>query len=86
MGGSLDEWGPIGVRLLELLERWLAEPDAAVLDAWRARDALTGERIAWQGGTGVAEGIDDGGALLVRRDDGTLRRLDAGEVHLLATG
>ena len=57
-----------------------------MLDAWRSRDALTGERIEWSGGTGVADGIDDRGRLLVRGAGGTRHQLDAGEVHLLAAG
>src|SRR4051812_9760198 len=44
--------------LLVALETWLAAPPAALLDAWRARDALRGRAIAWTGGDGVADGID----------------------------
>jgi BirA family biotin operon repressor/biotin-[acetyl-CoA-carboxylase] ligase len=68
--------------LLASLSRWLgAQPDA-VLAAWRARDALKGERIRWADGEGIAEGIDDSGALLVQTRDGPVT-LEAGEVHLL---
>jgi BirA family biotin operon repressor/biotin-[acetyl-CoA-carboxylase] ligase len=38
--------------------------------------------VRWAGGAGTGAGIDDGGALLVRRPDGTLAALAAGEVHL----
>ncbi len=69
--------------LLGRLGAWLAESPAAVLDALRARDALAGRAVAWAGGQGVADGIDDHGALRVRTPDG-VRLLDAGEVHLLA--
>jgi BirA family biotin operon repressor/biotin-[acetyl-CoA-carboxylase] ligase len=68
--------------LLEELDRWLAEPAAAILDAWRERDALRGSRVRWEGGEGTAAGIDDGGSLLVETDDGELITLGAGEVHL----
>ena len=54
----------------------------AVLEAWRSRDALRGERVRWADGEGIADGIDDSGALRVETDDG-LVTLDAGEVHLL---
>jgi BirA family biotin operon repressor/biotin-[acetyl-CoA-carboxylase] ligase len=71
--------------LAELLERLAArldEPAAAALDALRARDALRDAPVRWAGGAGTGAGIDDAGALLVRLDDGTVRRLEAGEVHL----
>jgi BirA family biotin operon repressor/biotin-[acetyl-CoA-carboxylase] ligase len=53
-----------------------------------AADALRGRRVKNDGrdegeNEGVAEGIDDDGRLLVRRDDGVLTRWSAGEVHLL---
>lgn len=59
----------------------LAAPPAAVLDAWRLRDALRGREVAWEGGHGEAAGVDDSGALLVRTAGG-MRALQAGEVHL----
>ena len=67
--------------LLPELARWLAAPAEAVLEAWRSRDALRGERVRWSTGEGTADGIDDRGALLVRTDSGRVS-LDAGEVHL----
>jgi BirA family transcriptional regulator, biotin operon repressor / biotin---[acetyl-CoA-carboxylase] ligase len=67
--------------LLGALERRLAEPKAAVLDALRARDALLGEPVRWDGGEGVADGIDADGGLRVRTETGE-RVLSAGEVHL----
>jgi BirA family biotin operon repressor/biotin-[acetyl-CoA-carboxylase] ligase len=68
--------------LLPKLERWLGAPPAEVLQAWRARDALRGERVRWGTGEGTAAGIADGGALIVRTDAGARVELDAGEVHL----
>jgi BirA family biotin operon repressor/biotin-[acetyl-CoA-carboxylase] ligase len=68
--------------LVAALERRLAAPPAATLAAWRARDALVGQAIAWDGGEGVADGIDDAGRLLVRTPEGERRPLEAGEVHL----
>jgi BirA family biotin operon repressor/biotin-[acetyl-CoA-carboxylase] ligase len=67
--------------LVDALGRWLEAPAQDVLSAWRQRDALKGERIGWEGGRGVAAGIDDSGALLVDIDSGRTA-LDAGEVHL----
>jgi BirA family transcriptional regulator, biotin operon repressor / biotin---[acetyl-CoA-carboxylase] ligase len=68
--------------LLAALEHRLAEPAADSLAALRARDALLDRPIRWAGGSGTGAGIDDTGALLVRRADGTVTTLDAGEVHL----
>lgn len=70
--------------LLRALERRLAQPTAAVLEALRARDALRGRRVRWAQGDGVACGIDDTGRLLVAHagDDHPVA-LEAGEVHLL---
>jgi biotin-(acetyl-CoA carboxylase) ligase len=53
-----------------------------VLDAWRKRDALRGEHVTWSGGSGVAAGISESGALVVETDGGERVELDAGEVHL----
>jgi BirA family transcriptional regulator, biotin operon repressor / biotin---[acetyl-CoA-carboxylase] ligase len=70
------------VELLPALSRWLDAPDDEVLSAWRSRDALKGERVRWSDGEGIAEGIDDSGALLVQTANGRVT-LEAGEVHLL---
>jgi BirA family biotin operon repressor/biotin-[acetyl-CoA-carboxylase] ligase len=68
--------------LLEALALRLAEPADAAFAALRARDALLDRPVAWADGEGVGAGIDGDGALLVRRADGDLVALDAGEVHL----
>jgi BirA family transcriptional regulator, biotin operon repressor / biotin---[acetyl-CoA-carboxylase] ligase len=68
--------------LLRRLEHRLAEPVPTVLAALRTRDALLGRPVTWTRGEGVGDGIDDAGGLRVRRADGTLVVLDAGEVHL----
>ena len=67
--------------LLERLDARLSSPLDEVLDEWRRRDALLGQEIGWDGGSGVAAGIDSDGALLVDTDDGRVA-LVAGEVHL----
>ena len=56
-----------------------------VLDAWRARAApLLRRRVEWETGetraSGIAESIDDTGALLIRTDDGIVRII-SGEVR-----
>jgi BirA family biotin operon repressor/biotin-[acetyl-CoA-carboxylase] ligase len=72
---SLDGASPEAARraLDRNLGAWLEADRGSILEAWRSRDALRGRRISWDGGAGVAEGIDDSGDLLV---------LGAGEVHL----
>jgi BirA family biotin operon repressor/biotin-[acetyl-CoA-carboxylase] ligase len=67
--------------LLAALDRWICAPPGPVLEAWRSRDALKGERVRWSDGEGIAGGIDDSGALVVETDHGPVT-LDAGEVHL----
>ncbi len=64
------------------LEHWLGADRRMVLEAWRERDALRGREIAWEGGSGVADGIDDRGYLLVVVPSGERIALDAGEIHL----
>jgi BirA family biotin operon repressor/biotin-[acetyl-CoA-carboxylase] ligase len=67
--------------LLAALDEWLSVPHDDVVTAFRARDALAGREVSWADGSGVAEGIDGDGRLLVRTGD-ELVTLDAGEVHL----
>jgi BirA family transcriptional regulator, biotin operon repressor / biotin---[acetyl-CoA-carboxylase] ligase len=76
-----DDPEAVLAELLGALERWLAEPSEATLDALRARDALLGVRVTWDGGEGVGAGIDSGGGLRVTTDAGE-RVLSAGEVHI----
>jgi BirA family biotin operon repressor/biotin-[acetyl-CoA-carboxylase] ligase len=74
--------------LLGALTTRLAEPQAQTLAAWSARDALKGKRIEWArpgesgAGSGVADGIDGDGRLLVALDGGERTALGSGEVHL----
>jgi BirA family biotin operon repressor/biotin-[acetyl-CoA-carboxylase] ligase len=86
-GGAADRDAVLDA-LFDRLAAWLPRlPDpGAVAVAFRERDALDGERVAWTAGgrrnTGEARGIDDDGALVVFTDAGERVRLDAGEVHL----
>jgi BirA family biotin operon repressor/biotin-[acetyl-CoA-carboxylase] ligase len=72
--------------LLRALERRLGDDPDAIVAAWRERDALAGREIAWHDGSGVADGIDDEGNLLVVLDGGERTVLNAGEVHLTSVG
>jgi BirA family biotin operon repressor/biotin-[acetyl-CoA-carboxylase] ligase len=82
LGRARDDVEPFLAVLLTALEQALALPAAALLEAWRARDALLGRPITWTGGTGTAAGIDGEGRLVVELADGGRTALDAGEVHL----
>jgi BirA family transcriptional regulator, biotin operon repressor / biotin---[acetyl-CoA-carboxylase] ligase len=73
---------PTLTELLAALERRLAEDPETTLDAWRERDALRGREITWNGGRGVAAGVDGSGQLVVELPDGGKTSLGAGEVHL----
>jgi BirA family transcriptional regulator, biotin operon repressor / biotin---[acetyl-CoA-carboxylase] ligase len=68
--------------LCAALDRWVAADAERVLAAWRERDTLLGREVAWENGSGVAEGIDERGYLLVRLADGERVALGAGDVHL----
>lgn len=82
LGLTADDVEAVLDRLCAALVRWLDAPADELLDAYRPRDALAGRAIAWEGGSGVAEGIADDGRLRVRTEDGEEQLLDAGEVHL----
>ena len=68
--------------LLTELDDVLALEPSALLDAWRARDALAGREVRWAAGSGVAAGIDGDGRLVVELAGGGRTALDAGEVYL----
>lgn len=64
------------------LAGWIEADPASVLEAWRERDALRGREVAWDGGSGIADGVDDRGYLLVLTAGGERIAVGAGEVHL----
>ena len=68
--------------LNERLAAWVQAEPEQVRSAFGERDALRGRPIEWTEGTGVAEGIDTNGNLLVRAESGERLSLGAGEVHL----
>jgi BirA family biotin operon repressor/biotin-[acetyl-CoA-carboxylase] ligase len=77
---------PTLARLLGRLEAGLHATEPEVLGAWRARDALAGRQVAWDGGSGTAAGVDEDGRLLVDVPGGERTALEAGEVHLQPAG
>jgi BirA family biotin operon repressor/biotin-[acetyl-CoA-carboxylase] ligase len=84
LGRSPADVEPFLTSLLAHLDVALGAPDEEVLAAWRARDALLGEPVAWNegAGAGIARGVDEAGHLVVELNDGTTTALHAGEVHL----
>jgi BirA family biotin operon repressor/biotin-[acetyl-CoA-carboxylase] ligase len=64
------------------LAHWVDAEPKQVLAAWRERDALKGREVAWDGGSGVADGVDDRGYLLVLTPGDGRIAVGAGEVHL----
>jgi len=64
------------------LDRWVAADREDVLSNWRSRDALRGREISWDGGSGVADGVEDSGDLVVVAAGGDRVVIGAGEVHL----
>jgi BirA family biotin operon repressor/biotin-[acetyl-CoA-carboxylase] ligase len=74
----------------ERLGRWVEASREAVLEEFRARDALRGRDLRWEGaggaadsGAGIAEGIDERGNLAVVTRGGDRLTLGAGEVKLV---
>jgi BirA family transcriptional regulator, biotin operon repressor / biotin---[acetyl-CoA-carboxylase] ligase len=82
LGRTPEDVPAVLAAVLAALERRLAQPADRLLDAWRARDALAGRPVTWEGGRGTADGIDEDGRLRVRVPGGGTTALDAGEVHL----
>jgi BirA family transcriptional regulator, biotin operon repressor / biotin---[acetyl-CoA-carboxylase] ligase len=69
----------------EALGHWVEAPDDEVLAEFERRDALRGREIRWTGageGSGLAEGVDERGNLLVRVASGETVAVGSGEVHL----
>jgi BirA family biotin operon repressor/biotin-[acetyl-CoA-carboxylase] ligase len=70
------------VALNRHLDHWVYADHDDVLADWRQRDGLRGREVAWEDGSGVADGIDDRGNLVVVVPSGDRVSLGAGEVQL----
>ena len=64
------------------LDHWVYADHDDVLADWRQRDGLLGKEVSWEEGSGVADGIDDRGNLVVIVPSGDRVSLGAGEVQL----
>jgi BirA family transcriptional regulator, biotin operon repressor / biotin---[acetyl-CoA-carboxylase] ligase len=65
------------------LVRWREEGLAAVRNAWLYAAHPIGSRLSTSEGDGWFEGLDEGGSLRLRADDGSVRTIHAGDVFLL---
>ncbi len=81
-----DAIEPFLQRLLWTLEKRLSENALDTLAAWGERDALFDRRVSWDGRSGLAQGVDNAGHLIVALPDGCAAALSAGEVHLESVG
>jgi len=74
-GEALDR-GEVLATLLEHVERWVKRfirvGAPALVNALRPHLSLIGERVRWEEGIGVFEGIDERGAAVVRTDAGVV--------------
>ncbi len=85
--GDEPDRGEIFLRLLNRLDYWAdRQEDPALLAQWRKISATLGRRITVTGDgdrwSGIAEDIDEQGALLLRLENGDRRRVLAGDVTL----
>lgn len=62
---------------------WLERPVPEIAAAWRARSATLGRRVQAAGVEGVAVDLLTDGGLAVRRDDGAVVEVRAGDVQLV---
>ncbi len=83
-------WAEILNRLEQMWDRFRARGFAAFQDEWHARDTLRGQHVRVQSGDSrfhcQVEGVDSEGRLRARLHDGSVLRLEAGEVHLHREG
>ncbi len=86
LGLTSDDREAVIAELVEALQRCLLLAPAELLGRWQARDALRGQQISWQDASGeasgVAQGVNSEGALIVETSSGQRLKLNAGEVHL----
>jgi BirA family biotin operon repressor/biotin-[acetyl-CoA-carboxylase] ligase len=80
--GALSERGPVPDGLDEIVRAAVAGASPS-LHVWRARAWGLGRRVAVGGVEGVAEGVEDDGALRIRTDDGARISVRAGDVSLI---
>lgn len=83
LGRAADELPALRLQLLRELDAALRLSVAETIAAVAPRDALVGRPVRWEGGDGIAAGVEPDGRLRVRLASGSEQLLRAGEVHLL---
>lgn len=82
VGQSLDRVSLIAT-LLQRIDNWMALIDSDTLfNTWRERLSTLGQQVHVEGVEGVAQSVDDSGALLIKKADGSIQRVLAGDVIL----
>lgn len=89
--GIFRQRAPLAAELLKELDLWyalyLAQGRGPVLTAWRRMSDTLGRTVRAvlndEALTGVADDIDDEGMLLIREENGTVRRVSAGDITIL---
>ncbi len=85
LGASVDRLGLL-VFLLDRIGYWTPKLGTrSLFDAWRERLTTLGQQVSHADGTGIAEHVDEDGALLVKAADGATQRLIAGDIELGST-
>jgi BirA family transcriptional regulator, biotin operon repressor / biotin---[acetyl-CoA-carboxylase] ligase len=82
LGRASADVEPFLAETIASLGRHLTAPGPSLVAAWLERDALRDQPVASANEKGIAAGIDLSGHLLVKRADGSILALDAGEAHL----
>jgi BirA family biotin operon repressor/biotin-[acetyl-CoA-carboxylase] ligase len=83
-GRSLDRVRCLAY-LLSRVDYWRERIGSDKLfEAWRLRSNTIGQRVRVDDSEGIAQGIDREGALLLKKSDGTMQRILAGDVSLSA--
>jgi BirA family biotin operon repressor/biotin-[acetyl-CoA-carboxylase] ligase len=79
VAGAVVDRALLAARLCEELERWhdvlVGDGPDRVLAAWKAHSAQLGRPVSAGGVTGIAEDLDEDGALIVRTADGRAERV-----------
>jgi len=73
-------------RLEHWVDQFVADGAVAVVAAWKQHARFFGKRVSVTAGRdrmdGIAEDLDDDGALKLRLDDGRVQRIVAGELAI----
>ncbi len=79
-------WQNIAGQLERYYDDWQTQGNAGILRAWTECSATLGRQVVVRSGhetwEGLAESVDDDGALWLRREDGIRQRVASGEVSV----